>query len=79
MNFVIAHQQAERRANALANELDESRTLLEAADRARRGAEQELSEGHEQINDLSAQADSLSSNKRKLEAELQTLHVSLKK
>lgn len=38
---------AERRANALANELEESRTLLEQADRARRQAEQELTDAHE--------------------------------
>jgi len=68
---------AERRANALANELEESRTLLEQADRARRNAEQELTDANEQIADLSAQAASLSSARRKLEAEIQTLHTDL--
>jgi myosin heavy chain 6/7 len=66
---------AERRANALANELEESRTLLEQADRARRAAEQELGEAHEQLNELSAHNASLGALKRKLEGELQTLHV----
>ncbi len=66
---------AERRANALANELEESRTLLEQADRARRTAETELTDAHEQINELAAQAGSLAAAKRKLEGELQTLHV----
>lgn len=66
----------ERRANALQNELEESRTLLEQADRGRRQAEQELSDAHEQLNELSAQATSISAAKRKLEGELQTLHVS---
>jgi chromosome segregation ATPase len=67
---------SERRANALQNELEESRTLLEQADRGRRQAEQELSDAHEQLNELSAQNTSISAAKRKLESELQTLHVS---
>lgn len=74
---IMLCSQVERRANALANELDESRTLLEQTDRARREAEKELAEGHESILELEAQADSLSSNRRKLEAELQTLHSDL--
>lgn len=67
---------SERRANALQNELEESRTLLEQADRGRRQAEQELADCHEQLNELGAQNASISAAKRKLEAELQTLHVS---
>lgn len=67
---------SERRANALSNELEESRTLLEQADRARRAAEQELGDAQEQINELSAANGSLAAAKRKLESELQTLHVS---
>lgn len=66
---------AERRANALANELDESRTLLEQADRARRTAEQELGDAHDQLNEISAANGSLAAAKRKLESELHTLHV----
>jgi len=48
-----AHAPADRRAYTLANELDESRTLVEHADKARRAAEWELSENHEMVNDLS--------------------------
>lgn len=66
---------AERRANALANELEEARTLLEQADRARRLAEQELGDAHDQLNELVAANGSLAVAKRKLEGELQTLHV----
>merc|ERR1712137_292635 len=55
---------SERRANALQGELEESRTLLEQADRARRQAETELAEAHEQLHDLSAQAASSSAAKR---------------
>ena len=66
---------AERRANALNGELEESRTLLEQSDRGRRQAEAELSEANEALNDLAAQNNALSLAKRKLEGELQTLHV----
>merc|ERR1712227_675267 len=39
----------ERRANAAQNALEEARTLLEQADRARRMTEQELSDTNEQV------------------------------
>lgn len=68
---------AERRANAFSNELDESRTLLEQADRARRAAEQELADARDQINELGTQTQILGGAKRKLDAELQTLHADL--
>merc|ERR1712002_1373925 len=68
---------AERRANALHGELEESRTLLEQSDRGRRQAEAELAEAHEHLNDLTAQNNSLTIAKRKLEGEMQTLHADL--
>merc|ERR1711981_1463797 len=43
---------AQRRANTLQNALEESRTLLEQADRARRITEQELSDTNEQLPEL---------------------------
>merc|ERR1712018_282375 len=43
---------AERRANSCQNALEEARTLLEQADRARRMTEQELSDTNEQLSDL---------------------------
>ncbi|MGZ0918072.1 hypothetical protein ACXOKD_09030, partial [Streptococcus thermophilus] len=68
---------SERRANALHGELEESRTLLEQSDRGRRQAEAELSEAAESLSGLSAQYNSLSMAKRKLEGEMQTLHADL--
>ncbi|KAK3877615.1 hypothetical protein Pcinc_017693 [Petrolisthes cinctipes] len=68
---------AERRANALNGELEESRTLLEQSDRGRRQAEAELAEAGEAIADLNAQTTSLGAAKRKLEGEMQTLHADL--
>ncbi|XP_045127371.1 myosin heavy chain, muscle-like [Portunus trituberculatus] len=68
---------AERRANALNAELEESRTLLEQSDRGRRQAESDLAEANETVADLNAQNNSLNAAKRKVEGELQTLHADL--
>lgn len=68
---------AERRANALHGELEESRTLLEQSDRGRRQAESDLAEANDHLNDLTAQNGSLTLAKRKLEGEMQTLHADL--
>merc|ERR1711992_455989 len=67
----------ERRANAAQNALEESRTLLEQADRARRMTEQELSDTNEQLSDLTCVNQAIAGAKRKLEAEMQTLHGDL--
>merc|ERR1712172_261691 len=65
---------AERRANAAQNALEEARTLLEQADRARRMTEQELSGPNEQLSDLTCANQAIAGAKRKLEAEMSTLH-----
>merc|ERR1712142_1301135 len=67
----------ERRANAAQNALEEARTLLEQADRARRMTEQELSDTNEQLSDLTCVNQAIAGGKRKLEAEMQTLHGDL--
>jgi len=67
----------ERRANSMQNALEEARTLLEQADRARRITEQELSDTNEQLSELTVQNQSIAGAKRKLESELQTLHGDL--
>merc|ERR1712048_1442354 len=67
----------ERRANAAQNALEEARTLLEQADRARRMTEQELSDTNEQLSDLTCVNQAIAGAKRKLEAEMQTLHGDL--
>jgi len=68
---------AERRANALHGELEESRTLLEQSDRGRRQAEADLADVHEQYQTLYNQNNSLSILKRKLESEYQTMSADL--
>ncbi len=67
---------AERRANSNQNALEEARTLLEQADRARRLTEQELSDTNEQLSDQTCHNQAIAGAKRKLESEMQTLHVS---
>merc|ERR1711994_1194942 len=67
----------ERRANTAQNALEEARTLLEQADRARRMTEQELSDTNEQLSDLTCTNQAIAGAKRKLESEMQTLHGDL--
>jgi len=67
---------SERKAHSVQNALEEARTLLEQADRSRRQAEQELSDTNEQLSEQTCQNQAIAGAKRKLEAELQTLHVS---
>merc|ERR1711913_213148 len=59
------------------NALEEARTLLEQSDRARRMTEQELSDTNEQLSDLTCVNQAIAGAKRKLEAEMQTLHGDL--
>ena len=68
---------ADRRAHSAQNALEEARTLLEQADRSRRLIEQELSDTNEQLSDLTCQNQAIAGAKRKLESEMQTLHVSI--
>merc|ERR1711936_150288 len=68
---------AERKAHAMQNGLEEARTLLEQADRNRRATQQELSDVNEQLSDATVQNQAVAAAKRKLEAEMQTLHADL--
>merc|ERR1712141_210538 len=67
----------ERRANSAQNALEEARTLLEQADRARRTTEQELADTNEQLSDLTCTNQAIAGATRKLESEMQTLHADL--
>ena len=67
---------AERKAHSVQNALEEARTLLEQSDRARRLVEQELSDTNETLSELTCQNQAIAGAKRKLDSELQTIHVS---
>ncbi|KAE9548564.1 hypothetical protein FO519_008223, partial [Halicephalobus sp. NKZ332] len=68
---------AEKRNALLQSEKDELAHAAEAAEKARRAAEQDLIEFREAVNDLSNQVNSLGGIKRKLEGELAALHGEL--
>merc|ERR1719447_288668 len=68
---------ADRKAAAMANTLEESRALLETADRQRRAAEQELADTNENLADLSNVNQSIAAARRKLESEFNQLQGDL--
>merc|ERR1719340_193923 len=70
-----AHVVADKRSNAMQNALEESRTLLEQADRNRRVTEQELADVNETLSDATVQNQAIAAAKRKLDSEMQTLHA----
>merc|ERR1712209_114669 len=69
--------QADRKAAAMQNCLEESRALLETADRQRRAAEQELADTNENLADLSNVNQSIAAARRKLESEYNQLNSDL--
>merc|ERR1712218_483222 len=74
----VAHDElinADRRANSNQNALEESRTLLEQADRARRMVEQELADTNESLSDQTCTNQAIQGAKMKLESEIQTLQA----
>ena len=66
---------SERRANSLSGEVDELRTQLESAERARKMAESDLNEAHDRVSELSAAQATLASAKRKLENDVHAMQV----
>merc|ERR1712240_20960 len=68
---------AGRKAGAMQNALEEARTLLEQADRARRCLEQELCDSNETLADLTNTNQALAAAKRKLENEYGALNGDL--
>merc|ERR1719150_114765 len=64
---------ADRKAAAMQNTLEESRALLETADRQRRAAEQELADTNENLADLGNVNQSIAAARRKLESEYNQL------
>merc|ERR1711914_17600 len=66
---------ADRKAHAMQNALEEARALLEQADKARRNAEQELSDVNESLSEATVLNQSIFAAKRKMESEMATLHA----
>jgi len=68
---------AERKANALNGEVEESRSLLDSADRAKRQIEQELSEARNAVNEMSVINSKASHEKRAFESHIHTLQAEI--
>merc|ERR1719153_1152494 len=68
---------ADRKAGAMQNALEEARTMLEQADRSRRSLEQELADSNETLADLTNQNQAIAGAKRKLENEFSTLNADM--
>lgn len=66
---------SERRAMGLQGELEELRTHMEAAERSRKAAESELHEASDRVAELTNANSSLSTQKRKLENDIQAMQV----
>jgi len=68
---------AERRANVLAGEIEELRSSLDVAERARKCAEGELHDAADRVSELSTATTSLNAIKRKLEADVAAMQTDL--
>merc|ERR1712241_177129 len=68
---------ADRKCNSNQNALEEARTLLEQADRARRMVEQELADTNESLSDQTCTNQAIQGTKMKIEAEMATLSSDL--
>merc|ERR1712083_323574 len=64
---------ADRKCNSNQNALEEARTLLEQADRARRMVEQELADTNEALSEQTCTNQAIQGAKMKLESEMSTL------
>merc|ERR1711983_202896 len=68
---------ADRRANALNSELEEARTLLEAADRGKKQADLELADARSAVNDMTTINSKANSEKRRLEGAVHTAQAEI--
>jgi chromosome segregation ATPase len=68
---------ADRRANALSGELEESRSLLDSADRGKKQAEMELAEARSAVNDMTTINSKSGAEKRHLESAVHTMHAEI--
>merc|ERR1712072_294074 len=68
---------ADRRANALAGEMEEARSLLDSVERGKRQTEAELSESRTAVNEMTSINSKASSDKRALESAVHTMHAEI--
>merc|ERR1719378_631702 len=68
---------AERRANALAGEMEEARSLLDSAVRGKRQTEAELGEARGAVNEMNSINSKASAEKRSVEGAVHTMHAEI--
>jgi len=68
---------AERRANALAGEMEEARSLLDSAERGKRQTEAELAESRNAVNEMTSINSKAASDKRSIEGAVHTMHAEI--
>merc|ERR1711962_1752251 len=68
---------ADRRANALAGEMEEARSLLDSAERGKRQTEAELAESRSAVNDMTSINSKAASDKRAIEGAVHTMHAEI--
>merc|ERR1711964_466909 len=68
---------ADRRANALAGEMEEARSLLDSAERGKRQTEAELAESRNAVQEMSTINSKASAEKRTLEGAVHTMHAEI--
>merc|ERR1712241_1513844 len=68
---------ADRRGQALLGELEESRALLDSADRGKKKADMELVEARAAVNDMSTINSKASSDKRRIEGAIHTMRAEI--
>merc|ERR1711874_228091 len=68
---------ADRRGQALQGELEESRALLDSADRGKKQADMELVEARGSVNDMNTINSKAASDKRRLESAVHTMHAEI--
>merc|ERR1712096_289613 len=68
---------AERKAGALQGELEESRALLDSADRSKKQADMEVGEARSAVNDMTTINSKAAAEKRQLESAIHTMHAEI--
>merc|ERR1712029_610062 len=68
---------ADRKANALQGELEESHSLLDSADRGKKQTEMELAEARMAVNDMTAINSKAASEKRACESAVHSMHAEI--
>merc|ERR1712066_1192250 len=68
---------ADRRANGLAGEMEEARSMLDTAERGKRQTEAELSESRNAVNEMAGINSRASGEKRSIEGAVHTLHAEI--